>query len=241
MGDSLTQWLGNTPFGGGLFGPLGRFIRGQQAANYFAGNAYRGGSPPYDLLRTYLMPWSQDGKSGTGIADLAANVQTRVINPLLAGGAGRSGHPILIHQCSINDGSNMSQGTWDAAGGSAYFTALKNAVGSLRILMLPVPFAGRETWDGVNTWTAADAGINASNVFYASVAAAQGAWWYDWRGQLITDANTALNAESIANPGGTWSANQAGSFTYDGTHPIDTSGEEMLCNCLINGALSISY
>jgi hypothetical protein len=235
VGDSLVEFFGNNP-PGGIPAPLMWQIHGQQAANYYANNPYKGGSPPYDKTQSYLMPFTTNGKSGTGIVDLATNVQSRVIDPLNAGFVGRMGRPILVHEFSVNDGGNMNLGQWNADGGSTYFDAIEAGVHNVLILCLSIPFSNTEQWNvGAGTWNADT--IDASNAFYQTYAASRGYYFYDWRGAHITDPNTALNLESTLNPTG---AVSSGIVTYDGTHPIASAGETLMINCLLPN-LDIHY
>src|SRR5882672_1712866 len=101
IGDSLVEYLGNVPPGGGIAGPAIWEIHGQQAAN-FAPATPPGypSAPPYDSLQSYLMPFTQSGAAGTGIQNISDNLDLRVIVPMKANMAGRSGRAKLIFEAS---------------------------------------------------------------------------------------------------------------------------------------------
>ena len=238
IGDSLVEWVGNIPTGGGTAGPLYWQIHGQQAANLSLPGGYPA-APPYDSTQSYLMPFTQDGKAGTGIQNVSDNLTARVITPLTVGGLGRSGRAKLIWQCSVNDGGVLSGPALYDAYFPGIMTRLRDAFGSnLDVLMLPVLFSGDENWDaGTGGWAGAtNDSFNQANAHYQTLAGNFGCWWIDWRGLNISDVNSILYQESIFNTGHA----STGILTLDGVHPIETSTAKLATQGL-NANLSIVY
>ncbi len=241
IGDSLVEYLGNTPPGGGIAGPLMWQIHGQQAINYAP--AIPPGYPavpPTDSTQSYLMPFTQNGASGTGIKNISDNLTTRVITPLTNGGMGRSGRAKLILEASVNDGGVSSgPGTWDT-----YFPGimsnLRAAFGTnLDVLILPVLFSGDENWTAAagGSWAGAtNISFDGANAHYQTLAGTYGCWWIDWRGLTLSDVNSVLYQESLVNTGHA----STDVFTVDGVHPKCTFGEKVAITAL-NNFLDIRY
>lgn len=248
IGDSLVEWMGNTPPGGGIAGPLMWQIHGAQAAANAPANGYP--QSPLDTAQNYLMPFTQSGAAGTGIhyiletsTGLNDNIGPRVIAPLKAGGIGRSGRAKLIWQCSVNDGGALSgPATYDAWFPSIYSQIIAAFGSNLDVLMLPVLFSGDENWNaaGAGAW-AGLAGetndlINGSNAHYKIIAGNVNWWWADWRGLTLADTNSMLYQESLVNSGHL----STNVVTLDGIHPKTGPGQRLAIQCL-NNFLDIRY
>lgn len=253
VGDSKVEWMGNSPPQGWIF-PLRAEIHSEQARRAAPAGGYHSRAIAYEPPD--LMPFTQDGKSATGIHDLFVNVQTRVIGPLEAGGLGRSGRPRLIHCFSVNDGGNMNLANWNAAGGSAYFNALFTAgILPTDILGIPVDFGGVGT--GGETFDVATGGrpaarvfLQASNDFYESFMASIGCYYFDWFGSNISEPNTILAKIAAVSPTG---GALSGLYTFDGNHVVAEpnpggsvqaalyNGQRMECDIVRDGALEIRY
>lgn len=258
-GDSKVEWLGNDP-PQGFIHPLRAEIHNEQAKRAAPAGGYRRGkSVIYTPPR--LMPFTQNGKSGTGIADFVTTdagiprYQPRVLAPLAAGGVGRSGRPRYIHCFTINDGGNMNLGNWNAAGGTAFFDALLAAgIQATDILGIGVDFGPSSGGETFNVATggapAARASLQASNDFYRDFMASRGCYYFDWFGTNISQPNRILAKLAAVSPGG---GAASGLYTIDGNHVSAEpnpggavqaclyNGQRMLCDVLRDGALQIVY
>jgi hypothetical protein len=192
LGDSFIEGTGNGPgIGNGMCWPLGARILAMQVNKRGMLKA-----PPNKSIldpKAYLMPWIQDGKSGSGIGDVATNVNVRVIahNPT-----------IIFYLVSQNDWVD-SQSVWTNAANTA-FNAIDAALPTVRVCIISNFFGGSEQWTagGWDQSVGSNASVTQINGYATSWIAGRDQTRYIYmnlRGDAIADANTILNWESVNN------------------------------------------
>jgi len=235
-GDSFDEGFGNQPgLGGGHLSMFGEIIQRMQV--HAMGNLATPAANKIILPQTGLIPWHNDGKSGTGVADLAANYPTRtnIYNPTL----------VFWHLSQNDWGANQTLWRTHA---TQYADGVEASFPSVRWCMLSNYFGASEKWTAGGWDQAVGSNTQVTTLNALGLSWMQGRdltrWVFmDIRGNAITDPNTVLNFESIHNtpaPGAT-----SGIIMDSTSHPIKSkspvtafSGYEevskmVLANCTV--------
>jgi hypothetical protein len=224
-GDSWDEGQGNEPgFGTGMWYPIPVAVSARQAAIWSATN------PPASFGRTVALSralrWKQNGKSGTGISDLAANVATRVV---------AYAPTVILWHLSSNDWG-IAEATWDAD--ATTFANAVDAGTSAKVYVISNLVAANgagEQWT-VAGWPSGGTNTNVEALNAQALRWIAGRnparWVYvNLRGTATSDTSTVLQFEANNNlpaPG-------ASLYTILGAdqHPIRSSGQQVLAGIFI--------
>lgn len=232
LGDSYIQGIGSAPgCGGGLFSKICWRIWNMQVAAHDMAGVHAQANKSY-AAPSYLMPWVTDGVSGTGIADIATNVSTRVIahNPT-----------VIFYLCSRNDlGGNLT--TW-ANNMTTAFDASEAGLPALRLVVIMSAFLGfSEKWDNVLGWDPAVGNnsqitsLNAAAVTWVAGRNQNKYIYMNLRGTALGQVNTILSLEQANNTApvvGTTVGADYGVLCESTGHPIRSQdGQGRICDAV---------
>jgi hypothetical protein len=227
IGDSWDEGEGNEKnthepsVGEGQFAPIGWMIMAAQAAHADSLIPGRGTGRAHDIARSQFILWKQNGKSQTGVKDLAINVGPRII---------AYAPTIILWHLSSNDYGRPSDPWW-----RYYAEAMANAVDTdlpmVRWYIVSNELGLSEQWtaSGWDPAVARNAASDALNALGASWVATRDSSRYayvDLRGTKISDPNTLLEYEirtNLPEPGATLSTILAPDF-----HPMKSAGQQVI-------------
>lgn len=232
IGDSVVQGDANAPDPGqGLFSRIGISIWASQAAGYMPAGGWNpqpGAAANASTLR--FMQWQQNGISGTGVSNLAANLNTRVLS---------YGANFYFWLISSNDWGRSSDAAW-LADCATVANGIDGANPNAVVVMVSNLFGdGDGAYSGTGgsaTWAS-----GANNDKVASInTLAQGFCagrdpnryiWMNLRGTVGSDANTYLNWVQINNPS---KLAQGGIVDSTLIHPTRPTGQDILAPMILS-------
>lgn len=228
-GDSVITGYDNNNAGNGIGSPVFWQIASTQAA--------RRGAPSGagNAVQPAQIHWTQDGVSGTGMAEVAANVTTRVL----------AYAPTVLFLMGSSNEWGTTQVAWETAA-NIVVNAAKGQTGGCKVVVISNMFGDGEQWTTASGWglNFRDAAVASLNVIIKNWATARGDVWYmNLRGDAITDAHTYLKLVSELNvpePGSAAKPSPAGIVGPDGFHPLRADGQKKLAT-EIYSYLQVTY
>lgn len=246
-GDSLMVGGGNLPYPGmGYLSPIANTINAAMALHQAslgrpAVATSSVGAAPVSAYPTQIA-WTQDAISGTTIQQLADAVSTRV---MAYAPSGDGSNWTVIIDVSPNDWTAFDRGTpavWTTPA-ATIVTTIRATKPNTRIVFVSSIFGLGEQWVAAPSaaWglNSADIDVEGLNGIASTWAAANGCYYVDIRGEKTTDPNTMANAESTLNTPAPGVA--TGVVTFDGEHPIITSGQLIFAARFLTGWLNVIY
>lgn len=232
-GDSIMFGQGNSPTPGGILYPVAQDIWYQQMA--LAAPAY-GWKPSGSTATVTLMPFTQDGISGSTLQDLATSRVARI---------GAYNPTKLFIDVSPNDWAGALPGSWTTPANTilSYWTGTLGRAASDMCMISTVLSLG-EQWQAAPAacWglNPSDAALATLNGIASSWCASNGVYYMDIRGTYTTDPNTAAQYESLNNGVAPGSANGPISNPASPIHPSITKGQKIVAS-FISANLSVTY
>ncbi len=233
-GDSIMVGQGNTPTPGGYLFPVAQRIWTQQLADGAPVGGWKPGPPgPGHTFVPTLMAFTQNGISGSTIADLNTDKVTRI---------GAYNPTKLFIGVSPNDFGSTA--TWAASASSilTYWTGtLGRTAADLAIISCVLGF-GCKWQSGVAAWglNTSDSSVLAINNVASSWCVSNGVYYMDIRGTTTADADTMASYLSTHN------TPEPGITDYEvcnpssQIHPSITLGQKVCAN-MIWAHLAVTY
>jgi hypothetical protein len=233
----------------GMFGPaINKTHARQQEIAFPFGYRERVGSngdyvPPADAAPLSLMPWTIAGASGRGTSWFWDHRETMIRAPIQA--IIDAGRTPIFHQCqSINDGYNMSAGTYAGIHGDDMRLWLADTFPVMPIVWMGIVLdSDADRFDaGAGTWrTVALKTCENAQAFYKDYALEHGYYYYNLRGEHVSDPYTMLNREAALNPAGTDPNGGICGPNANGRHPSYREGQREVSDCVLGGVFRIRY